>query len=375
MEHRISNRIILLMVILLISYFSKFSAQESGPWQSPLMCAISGDGINFNTPEVFQDSSGVPAVIRKNGDTLICVFQWFRQPKDSPSWDRVAAKLSFDNGNSWTEPQPIQIDGFPSNYQRPFDPALALTQEGKIRLYYSSSNGMPQMGMDTSINTYSAIGSDGIHYVFEPNPRVDHPTSRVIDPTVIFFRNMWHYISPAGAPQDGAYHYISNEGINFLPVPKILSDPNHNWTGNYMVLDTGELRFYGCGNSGIWYNYSKNGGEWKGYIGTNLKGGDPSVVKLSEDKYLIIFVGQKYPSAVEEKEYSDSNTLIWPNPAESDIFIRNLVSMQENNIIIFNELGEILIKIPYQERIQLGNLPSGHYFLKNGSKAVKFIKK
>ena len=55
------------------------------PWERPLLIAWSADGITFDPPTSFQDSSGVPSVVRWKGDTLIATFQWFRQPNPSLS--------------------------------------------------------------------------------------------------------------------------------------------------------------------------------------------------------------------------------------------------------------------------------------------------
>src|ERR1043165_1279667 len=82
---------------------------DAQPWKNPLMIAWSADGATFGTPTVFQDSSGVPCAIRWHGDTLIAVFQWFRLPNPSPSWDRVAVKFSYNNGVNWTQPVPIVV--------------------------------------------------------------------------------------------------------------------------------------------------------------------------------------------------------------------------------------------------------------------------
>jgi hypothetical protein len=203
-----------LTVSFLLSLVAVESPAQGNPWNRPLMIAWSSDGQFFNAPAIFQDSSGVPSAVRWTGDTLVCAFQWFRQPIGSPSWDRVAVKFSFDNGLHWTGPTPIVINGLPPNYQRPFDPTLAVTSGDSLRIYFSSSSGMIP-GSDSSINTYSAISADGIHYAFEPNPRVDHPSRRVIDPAVIYFNGSWQYSAPAGAPQEGAYHYTSSDGLNF----------------------------------------------------------------------------------------------------------------------------------------------------------------
>jgi hypothetical protein len=113
--------IFLLLMILGAGFKSQVIAQQTqqGPWNSPLKIATSTDGINFTSSNIFQDSSGVPHVIRWKGDTLICVFQWFRKPNPSPTWDRVAVKFSYNKGLDWTSPVPLNFLNFPVDYQRP----------------------------------------------------------------------------------------------------------------------------------------------------------------------------------------------------------------------------------------------------------------
>ncbi|MFN6062861.1 MAG: hypothetical protein ACK49K_06190, partial [Bacteroidota bacterium] len=73
---RFLQGIFLLLMILGAGFKNQVIAQQTqqGPWNSPLKIATSTDGINFTSSNIFQDSSGVPHVIRWKGDTLICVF-------------------------------------------------------------------------------------------------------------------------------------------------------------------------------------------------------------------------------------------------------------------------------------------------------------
>src|SRR6478736_2775834 len=169
-----SRKILILTVVSFL--FFKSHAQTNYPWERPLKMAWSKDGTNFDKFTIFQDSSGVPSFIKWKGDTLVCVFQWFRLPKNSMTWDKVAVKFSYDAGITWTKPAPIIVNGIPGNYQRPFDPTLAVVSKTSLRIYFSSSNGMPIGGLDGSVNTYSAISTNGITYTFENNPRFDQPS-------------------------------------------------------------------------------------------------------------------------------------------------------------------------------------------------------
>jgi len=348
-------------------------AQGSPPWNNALKMTWSSDGVTFNESTVFQDSSGVPSVIKWHGDTLIAAFQWFRQPNPSPSWDRVAVKYSYDNGVTWSEPLPIIVKGLPGNYQRPFDPTLAATSNDSIRIYFSSSVGMPQAGQDSSINTYSAISTDGVNYAFESGPRVDHPTNRVIDPAVVFFNGAWHYTSPVGSPQQGAYHYVSPDGLNFSPVPPIPSDNTHNWTGNFIVESSTELRFYGSGPQ-IWYKASANGGVWSGYVPTNIAGGDPTVVKTGDASYLMIYVGRPNTSNIASVS-SEAAFSIFPNPARDFVAISSRLELRDAAYLLVDLTGRILLSgvlDHHRTSIDIGMLKPGLYFLRVGAAGQVF---
>lgn len=368
----------LLLLCLICCTAITLTAQNNPPWRRPLMTATSTDGITFNTPVIFQDSSGVPSMIKWKGDTLVCVFQWFRLPVGSLSWDRVAVKYSYDNGVNWTTPQPIQLLNFPAGYQRPFDPTLAVLSADSLRIYFSSSIGLPPMGLDASINTYSAVSADGLHYAFEPNARVDVADNKVIDPAVIEFGQGWHYTAPIGAPQEGAYHFVSPDGVHFSQVASIPSDNTHNWTGNLMLNNENEIRFYGSGPM-IWYKSSINGGVWSGYVTTNLNGGDPSVVRVAPNLYRIVFVGAQYITSLSEVA-KRKGPFFFPNPVLDELILQ--IPAGFTSALFFDVSGKQVKThdglAPGTQRVDCRDLPNGvyvvHLFGADGMRSEVMVK-
>jgi hypothetical protein len=367
MKHRVCLLLVMLSAILQAQNF---------PWKNALRMAWSADGATFNSVSIFQDSSGVPCVIRWKGDTLAAVFQWFRLPNPSPSWDRVAIKFSYDNGQSWTNPAPIVFSGLPPGFQRPFDPALTVFNGDSLRIYFSSSAGMP-MGLDSTVNTYSAKSANGINFVLENNARVDVATKPVIDPSVIYFNNGWHYLAPVGAPQEGAYHYISPNGINFSAVPVIPSDNSHNWTGNYMIDNAGTLRFYGGGPGNIWYDSSPNGGTWNGFVNTNIQGGDPSVVKISASSYLMIYVGPPFNTTeLQDPGPYNFDLQFYPNPVSDQLRIAARAPGTEGTYTIFDSQGSKVKTGQYSsgDEINVAALSPGTYILALDDKKKEYVR-
>jgi hypothetical protein len=354
-------------VLLLIS--TNLFAQGEPPWRRPLKICTSSDGQSFTNVRTFQDSAGVPCILRLQSGMLISAFQWFRQPVGSATWDRVAVKYSSDNGITWTEPQPITVNGLPQNFQRPFDPTLAITDDGRIRIFFSSGLNMT---LDTSINTYSAVSDDGINYSMDSGFRFSLPDKPVIDPAVIRFRGLWHLVNPV-TMGTGAYHNISGDGLNFTRVQDIASDMAHSWIGNFMIRDTNELRFYGSGGM-IWYSTSPNGGQWSSFINTNIQGGDPAALKLPETNYLMIYTGPPYPSAIGEsgsnpEEFSLGQN--YPNPFNPTTKIRYKIQVASYiELKVFDALGkdvatlvnEMKIAGSYEVEFNASKLPSGVYF-------------
>ncbi|MEO8447427.1 MAG: T9SS type A sorting domain-containing protein [bacterium] len=345
---------------------------EAQPWKHPLKICSGSDGVNFSNTQTFQDSSGVPSLIRLPNGNLACAFQWFRQPLGSPSWDRVAIKFSSNNGMNWSEPVPIVVNNLPQNFTRPFDPTLAISNDNRIRIYFS--DGLNFI-LDTSINTYSAISDDGIHYEMESGTRFSISDKPVIDPAAIRFRNLWHLVNPwTIVSSQGAYHNVSADGLNFNRVTDIVSDQQHNWTGNYMINeDTTELRFYGSGMM-VWYASSPNGGQWSSFVNTNINGGDPSVLKLSADNYMMIYVGQEYPVSVSaDIETADVFSLKqnYPNPFnpsthfEFSIPEREFVTVKIYSLIgleIATLINEVKQAGKYEVTFDGSNLSGGVYY-------------
>jgi hypothetical protein len=275
-----------------------------GPWNSDLLLFSSHDGKTFDRPRTFVERAGVPCIIRATKDRLIAVFQWF--PFHRPeAFDKVAVVFSENNGASWSQPEPITVDGLPDGAQRPFDPTLVLLKDGKLRLYFTCTTpARPLPGI------YSAISDNGRIYRFEPGLRFGVDGEKVVDPAVARIGDTWHLYSPiephllaADSPKDeedrkarrpreiaGGYHAVSDDGLSFRRLEDVTVPVRGSWIGN--VLSRGnELHFYGSGAGQGWLARSADGARWN-LVSTALHvGGDPSAVQLSEGEFRLIATG------------------------------------------------------------------------------------
>lgn len=355
-------------IILLVSLFciNELSSQ-TGPWQAPLKICTGTNGIMFGTSTIFQDSSGVPTVIRigtSNSDTLLAAFQWFPAPMNNPKWDKIAIKKSYDGGVNWTTPITCTFIGVPVGNQRPFDPGLVQMPNGQIRMYFSNGLNNPPSG---GIDTYSGISNDGVTYTFEPTPRFGDATKHAIDPTVAFYNGIYYDDSWSGVQSDGAFRAISTDALTFTTQAVVPFDNSHLWLGNYLN-DGSTLKFYGCGNS-IWMNSSADGVTWGGFNNTNVgMGADPAVVKTKNGTYLMIYTGPPNSTGIDEQNNKLDGIAIYPNEFETNLTINGLQKGIKCELKILDLEGK---QVFYQEKsssldketIDLSHLTIGYYFI------------
>lgn len=365
------------IVLFLFIGFSSINAQQ--PWTQPLKYCTGSNGTTFSNTITFQDSSGVPSVIRigtSSSDTLIAAFQWFPAPMSNPKWDKVAVKFSYNGGTTWTTPTTCTFINLPGGFQRPFDPCLMKLSNGQIKMYFSGAVNSPTLGQ---IDSYGAISNDGITYTVQSPAIFNDPTKNVIDPTVTSFSNTYQYVSWSGVQSDGAYRAISSDAITFTTQPLIPFDNTHLWLGNLMV-DGGLLKFYGCGNGPIWVNSSSTGSAWNGYTVTNIStGADPAVVKNKSGQYLMIFTGQPYTTSVSESVGNVYDFKAYPIPCGDHVFISSPINSPVS-IEIYDTEWRLVKSQNYddstrEQKIELKELGCGIFYLKcKGEKKSEYIR-
>jgi hypothetical protein len=104
---------------------------------------------------------------------------------------------------------------------------------------------------------------------------------------VLRWNGQWHLTAPIGAPQEGAYHAVSADGLTFTRVADIPSTATVNWTGNLVAVGS-TLRFYG---SPLWYAATTDGATWGTPRSLGVTGGDPAVVEAEPGRWLIVYTG------------------------------------------------------------------------------------
>src|SRR5207253_4624361 len=122
---------------------------KNGPWTQSLQIAEAKDGKTFGAQKTFQAAAGVATAVRDQKGVLFAAFQYFPE-NDPQNFDKIAIKKSTDGGVTWSAPVPAVFTNYPKSYSRPFDPTLAVTPDGKIRMYYTVNTSSQSIMSQTS---------------------------------------------------------------------------------------------------------------------------------------------------------------------------------------------------------------------------------
>ena len=271
-------------------------AGRPGPWDNDvLVYRVDPDGAAAQIGTFAR--AGVPTLARLADGRLIAAHQHF--PADfGADFDKVAVRISEDEGRTWTGPQVIQLRGLPEGMRFPFDPTLVPLPDGRIRLYFTSVKGRRIDEHPPAI--YSAISRDGISYEFEPGQRFGIDGRIVIDCAVVLHAGIFHLFAPdnglagqrrnGNVPSEGVgYHATSEDGLNFKRREDVRIDGRRRWLGNAQS-DGKVITFYGTG-AGIWTAASKDGFSWTPGASIKARGADPGAVRTSDGGIILIATG------------------------------------------------------------------------------------
>jgi len=289
------NRVEEIAVSYSILRISTGSPQEYGPWNRDLEFHYSDDGLRFHRTGIFVERGGVPSLVRKTDGTLLAAFQWF--PLDRrEAFDRIAVKLSHDDGTTWSAPEPITISGMPANLYRAFDPTLAVLPDGRVRLYFTSERRTAQSDRGNRAIFSAVSNNDDATYTFEPGERFGFAASETFDCAVTWRSNTWHLYCPVPRHAGCGYHAVSQDGLAFERRRDVTIQGQREWLGNVLAAREG-LLFYGSGGQGGWAAFSLNGFNWTLLEQQTQVGGDPAVVVSRSGRYLAIGTGPLRPDA------------------------------------------------------------------------------
>jgi hypothetical protein len=269
-------------------------AGRPGPWDADVLVYRALRDGSVQQLATFP-RAGVPTIARLADGRLIAAHQYF--PEDfGANFDKVAVRFSKDEGSNWTEPQVIELTGFPDELRFPFDPTLVPLPDGRARLYYTSVRGRRIDQSPPGI--YSAISRDGVHFEFEPGARLAVEGRIVIDCAAVLHRGTFHLFSPDNGtggpnreePRRGvAYHAVSTDGLNFVRQADVQMDQPWNWLGN-AESDGERIWFFGTAQ-GLGIVTSEDGLKWQSENAPEIRGGDPGAVTTRDGGLIVAITG------------------------------------------------------------------------------------
>jgi hypothetical protein len=289
---KISQTILAFVTLLLVGCNSEVSGSlipdTKGPWDGTIYMASSEDGLNFEGKTLLFEQAGVPNLLKLQNNDLVLTYQYFSgESKDM--FDVIAYSYSDDNGENWTEPKAVKIEGLPSPEAAgrvPMDPTLVQLEDGRLRLYFTfHAKG------NKSAALYSATASDSnIDSIFsvETTPAL-LVNENLLDPAVVFFDGLWHHYSWRGEDNDN-YHSTSKDGLSFTRQDDI--NLEMDFLGQVIPFEDG-LRFYGTGK-GVVSAFSSDGYNWKIDKEEIVQGADPAVQQLNDGNYLMVYTSMNF---------------------------------------------------------------------------------
>jgi hypothetical protein len=274
-------------------------AAAPGPWDNEVVVQrVTADGT-ASTVATFGRAD-VSSIARLQDGRLAIACQAF--PKDDRAhFNRIAVRFSSDDGRTWGEPKPIVMANMDVALAPPFDPALVVLPDGRVRLYFITHTGTDAAPGQTAV--HSATSTDATHYDYEPGVRFTVPGRVVVDCAAALHEGVFHLVVPdngtpaeflerrrRGEPQPGGngYHATSTDGLVFTRAADLpLSSTRDRWFGN-LLSDGTQLLFFGSG-PGPWPMTSADGKLWAPAVTSmRMPGVDPCALRLRDDSWLVV---------------------------------------------------------------------------------------
>jgi hypothetical protein len=274
-------------------------AAAPGPWDNEVVVQrVTADGT-ASTVATFGRAD-VSSIARLQDGRLAIACKAF--PKDDRAhFNRIAVRFSSDDGRTWGEPKPIVMANMDVALAPPFDPALVVLPDGRVRLYFITHTGTDAAPGQTAV--HSATSTDATHYDYEPGVRFTVPGRVVVDCAAALHEGVFHLVVPdngtpaeflerrrRGEPQPGGngYHATSTDGLVFTRAADLpLSSTRDRWFGN-LLSDGSQLLFFGSG-PGPWPMTSADGKRWAPAVTSmRMPGVDPCALRLRDDSWLVV---------------------------------------------------------------------------------------
>lgn len=259
-----------------------WSTMDAGPYGDSVTFATSTNlSAWYPSGKILAEHASVPGAVIKDGK----IFVYYVDVTQDGKAEQTGLVMSEDNGKTWSEGQIITIEGIENRAVA--DPDPVLLEDGQIRLYYfdindSRLNPGPN-GIEPPQRIYSAISSDGIHFTQENGVRFVREGA--FDPDVERDGDVWRMY--VGTPDGQVVSAVSTDGLNFNEEGIAFTEgavPDVFHEGNVWYLFTAGINIATSSDGKV---FTPTGDSFHSPNTTITA--DPSVVKLSSGKYLMIY--------------------------------------------------------------------------------------
>ena len=270
--------VFILIIILFIphanaDHWGKPKINGPGPWNENLVISITDPNKQtlFNSKKVLVKQAGVANFVLINNIPRL-YFQWLPTSKDlEENFDHIAF---MDYKNGWSSPKIISIPFSGKPHQYPVDPTVVSLKNGKFRLYFTT--------VDKKERTFiaSAISDDGVNFSLEEGKRFRDKKLNLKDSAVVFYKGLWHIISPSHKSDGQGFYGVSKDGINFERKNNVKVNTRGDWLGNLTIIDE-KVFFFGTGFLASTLDFI----NWK--LESNLSAADPAVILYDNKGFLV----------------------------------------------------------------------------------------
>ena len=300
--------------------------RHAGPWDASLHMARSKDGLTFEAvAEPIIRYASAPTMTRLADGRLLLVFEHYPRT-DRRLFGGLGFSLSSDNGKTWSNAQPLEIEDLSRTSGSPRSPALAVKPDGSLELLFLWKNkssrgnvlsadlhvGRAGQSPHSSASSQPAQARDeaglpdgSVAVKLSGRAALAEKALSVDDIAAAFIGEQCHLFGTLADIGTQRYHGTSTDGLRFrrlenLPVAEV-------GTGGAVVTTPNGLRLYASCREGVMSAVSADGSKWSPEPGLRLRDGeDPAVVKLGDGSWLMVYA--KGPTAAQAKRRRKQQT-------------------------------------------------------------------
>jgi hypothetical protein len=277
-----------------------------GPWDAALHLARSKDGLKFEeSAEPIIHFAAAPTMARLPGGPLLLVFEHYPRT-DRRSFGRLGFSVSADSGKTWSDPQPLEIEGLGSSASSLRSPALATRPDGSLQLFFICRNrgnrrsvlcadvdagrtatSGPARASSQPAGARDKVEPSGSRFSVKLPDRVVLAEKAVLvdDLAVTYIGQECHLFGTLSDIGGQRYHGTSADGRRFHRLDNLMV--GDVGTGGTVVTLPNGLRFYGSSREGMVSAISTDAKKWSREPGLRLSGGeDPAVIALADGSWL-----------------------------------------------------------------------------------------